>query len=773
MRITAPAGYGKTTLLAQWAARRPAPVRLADARPPRQRSGRLPRRTWRPPIHARRRSTRGVFATLGSAATSVWVEHRAAARPPPLAHRARRSCWCSTTTTSSRRRTASTPWACSPGSCRTARCSRSPAAAPSQRAARAPARERRAARARPRDSWRSATTDARALLAQARAWSSRSDDASALNARAEGWAGGLYLAALALRDGRRPERAHDAVRAATTASWPTTCAPSTSARPAARSACASCARTVGPRAHVGAALRRRAGRVRLGGGRSRRSRGTTSSSSPSTAAAAGSATTTCSATLLRGRARARRAGGGRRAAPPRGGVARRERDARRSRSSTALAAGDVDGVGATRSAATPSRSTAAAAPRRWSAGSSASTTPELLDRHPAVAVHRHVDARAARADRRREPLGRERRGVDATTARCPTAAPSLRPWAALVRAVLCRQGAERHARRRAGGARRAPADEHPARAGRAAARGGGATCCGDADAAERARARRREASAAASATSPARSRRAELALIAIDRGDDDARRGGARGGAGARRPRAARRVLAGGSDDGRPRAAAAAAGRRRTRASSSRARSCCGRCSPRVVVARACRCGWSSRATHAALADVEGARTLLQEARRTLAAAPRASAALEAQLETLARRSSPQMSATGDGLGRDADGGGAAPAAVPDDAPLVPGDRRAPVRLAQHGQDAGDLRVPQARRQQPQRGDRARRGARPGGRRRRSSGGRAPSCARAEAAAPAQGAGWPLGFLAKNSNCFGRSTFIVSGSVTNIEYASA
>ncbi len=58
-------------------------------------------------------------------------------------------------------------------------------------------------------------------------------------------------------------------------------------------------------------------------------------------------------------------------------------------------------------------------------------------------------------------------------------------------------------------------------------------------------------------------------------------------------------------------------------------------------------------------------------------------------------------------VGVDPHGSGAPPAAVPDDPSLLPRDRRAALRLAQHGQDAGDLRLPQARRFQPERGDRA------------------------------------------------------------------
>ena len=50
---------------------------------------------------------------------------------------------------------------------------------------------------------------------------------------------------------------------------------------------------------------------------------------------------------------------------------------------------------------------------------------------------------------------------------------------------------------------------------------------------------------------------------------------------------------------------------------------------------------------------------------------------------------------------------GGSPAAAARHASLLPRDRRPPVRLAQHGEDAGDLGVPQVRRLQPERGDRA------------------------------------------------------------------
>ena len=68
------------------------------------------------------------------------------------------------------------------------------------------------------------------------------------------------------------------------------------------------------------------------------------------------------------------------------------------------------------------------------------------------------------------------------------------------------------------------------------------------------------------------------------------------------------------------------------------------------------------------------------------------------------------------GLGLDAHRRGVAAPAAPDHLPLLPRDRRAALRLAQHGQDAGDIGLPQARRLLAQRGDRTGDRARPRGR---------------------------------------------------------
>ena len=53
------------------------------------------------------------------------------------------------------------------------------------------------------------------------------------------------------------------------------------------------------------------------------------------------------------------------------------------------------------------------------------------------------------------------------------------------------------------------------------------------------------------------------------------------------------------------------------------------------------------------------------------------------------------------------------PPAAPDHAPLLPRDRGATLRLAEHGEDAGDLDLPEARRLQQERGDRTGGRARP------------------------------------------------------------
>ena len=112
------------------------------------------------------------------------------------------------------------------------------------------------------------------------------------------------------------------------------------------------------------------------------------------------------------------------------------------------------------------------------------------------------------------------------------------------------------------------------------------------------------------------------------------------------------------------------------------------------------------------------------------------------------------------------DGAGRRPAAVARRALRRRGSRRRPGAGddRQATADRGHGRGAAALQRRPRAG---RAGRRPAAHRRA---GRRRVAARGLAA---QGGGWPLGFLVKNSNCFGRSTFIVSGSVRNIEYASA
>ena len=121
-------------------------------------------------------------------------------------------------------------------------------------------------------------------------------------------------------------------------------------------------------------------------------------------------------------------------------------------------------------------------------------------------------------------------------------------------------------------------------------------------------------------------------------------------------------------------------------------------------------------AAHVTLRDRSAAAAQLAECERILALRPDlgsladAVADLRRQLDGLpGRRRRPRHRA-------DRRRAPAAPAAR--DASLVPRDRRAALRLAQHDQDPGDLGVPQARRLEPQRRDRAGGRAGAGGRRR-------------------------------------------------------
>ena len=99
------------------------------------------------------------------------------------------------------------------------------------------------------------------------------------------------------------------------------------------------------------------------------------------------------------------------------------------------------------------------------------------------------------------------------------------------------------------------------------------------------------------------------------------------------------------------------------------------------------------------LGDLSGARDLLADADRAirrLGDAPVLEAWLEASWARLDALSGPASDAPSV-----ADDGGAADPALPAHPPVVPGDRRARLRLGQHGQDAGQRGLPQARRVVP------------------------------------------------------------------------
>ena len=102
------------------------------------------------------------------------------------------------------------------------------------------------------------------------------------------------------------------------------------------------------------------------------------------------------------------------------------------------------------------------------------------------------------------------------------------------------------------------------------------------------------------------------------------------------------------------------------------------------------------------LSDANGARELLADARRCDRGG-RSAVMLEAWLEESwapARRVIGPASAPPSV----ADHGGAADPALPAHPPVVPGDRRAGLRVGEHGQDAGQRGLPQARRVVPLRG---------------------------------------------------------------------
>ena len=211
---------------------RPAPVRLALARPPGQRSRGLPDLRRR---GAERGDQPAVFKGLAGPGDSLWA--RGLPRLGLGAGRApSRSCSSSTTCTSSRTTSAWTPWRAAPP--RAARL-----AARALRAGRGPAGpgeascRRRAART---GSAALALNDAEAhALLTAAGIDVTEDQAKALNERAEGWAAGLVS-----RGSRRWTAAARRSRpsAVTTASSPTTCEPRSSAASSRRSSSSCCGR---------------------------------------------------------------------------------------------------------------------------------------------------------------------------------------------------------------------------------------------------------------------------------------------------------------------------------------------------------------------------------------------------------------------------------------------------------------------------------------------------------------------------------------------------
>jgi hypothetical protein len=107
--------------------------------------------------------------------------------------------------------------------------------------------------------------------------------------------------------------------------------------------------------------------------------------------------------------------------------------------------------------------------------------------------------------------------------------------------------------------------------------------------------------------------------------------------------------------------------------------------------------------------DAAGARTVLRQARDILQLRPDL-CVLPDQAEELHAK----LGTTREGpRGVDALHGRAASAPAAGDLPLLPGDRRATVRLPTHGEDPGDLDLPQARRLLAQRGGPAVTGDRP------------------------------------------------------------
>ena len=213
--VSAPAGFGKTTLLAAWLAG------AAGARsgPGAPRGCPSTRRTpgadafWSYVLTALERAAPGTgaagLALLGS---------RSADRDRPGRRSSTSSASCpttwtssSTTTTSPRARRSSRAWRSSSSTSRR-RCTWSSAPAPTRRcpwpgcgpAASSP-RSARPTSASP-------TTRRRAYLADATGLELDASDVAALEARTEGWIASLQLAAISLRDRDDPSRVHRGVR---------------------------------------------------------------------------------------------------------------------------------------------------------------------------------------------------------------------------------------------------------------------------------------------------------------------------------------------------------------------------------------------------------------------------------------------------------------------------------------------------------------------------------------------------------------------------------
>ena len=301
MLVSAPAGFGKTTLLAEWLADRQPPSRnprtcgVAVAGPRRQRS----RPFWTYVVAA----LRDVLPEVGASALELLhapqavpieaVPHRA--RSTTSRDRERPACWCSTTTTSSTRPRSRPAMAFLLDHL-------PPRAAPGDRQPRRPAAAARPGCAPAVSSSRSApptcaSPDRGRGLPERRHGSRahRQQDVAALEDRTEGWIAALQLAALSMqgRDDvaafiaglrrRRPLRRRlpgrgGAAPPAGTASASSCCRPRCSSR------------LYGPAVRCGHRTGRRQGDC------SRRSTAPTCSSSRSTTGGSGTATTTCSPT---------------------------------------------------------------------------------------------------------------------------------------------------------------------------------------------------------------------------------------------------------------------------------------------------------------------------------------------------------------------------------------------------------------------------------------------------------------------------------------------